>query len=74
MDKKNLIQGETYLRKHKAVVHGKYGRKEVEAKGYIECKWITPDGAEFFQSGNILELTDEEIEREVREKESSSSF
>lgn len=38
MDKKNLIQGETYLRKHKAVVHGKYGRKEVEAKGYIECK------------------------------------
>lgn len=67
MDKKNLIPGETYLRKHKAIVHGKYGSKEAEAKGYIECKRITPDGAEFFQSGNVLKLKDEEIEREVRE-------
>jgi len=27
MDKKNLIPGETYLRKHKAIVHGKYGSR-----------------------------------------------
>lgn len=66
MDKKDLIPGKTYLRKHKVTVHGRYGSRETEAKGYIECKRITPAGAEFFQSGNLLELTDEEIEREVK--------
>lgn len=67
MDKKNLIPGETYLRKHKAIVHGKYGSKEAEAEGYIECMQVTPAGAVFFQSRNVLKLTDEEIGKEVRE-------
>ena len=67
MDKKNLIPGETYLRKHKAIVHGKYGSKEAEAEGYIECMQVTPAGAVFFKSGNVLKLTDEEIGKEVRE-------
>lgn len=36
MDKKDLIPGKTYLRKHKVTVHGRYGNKEAEAEGYIE--------------------------------------
>ncbi len=58
----------TYLRKHKATMHSRYGSKEAEAEGYIECMQVTPAGAVFYQSGNLLKLTDEEIEREVREE------
>ena len=50
-------------------MHSRYGNKEVEAEGYIECMQVTPAGAVFFQSGNVLKLTDEEIEREVREEQ-----
>lgn len=67
MDKKDLIPGKTYLRKHKVIVHGRYGSREAEAEGYIECMQVTPVGAVFYQSGNVLKLTDEEIGREVRE-------
>ena len=67
MKKENLIHGKTYLRKHKVIVHGRYGRREAEAEGYIECMQVTPAGAVFYQSGNLLKLKDEEIEREVRE-------
>ena len=67
MKKEDLIQGKTYLRRHKTTVHGRYGNKEAEAEGYIECMQVTPAGAVFYQSGNLLKLTDEEIEREVRE-------
>ena len=69
MDKKDLIPGKTYLRKHKATMHSRYSNKEAEAEDYIECVQVTPAGAVFFQSGNLLKLTDEEIEREVREDE-----
>lgn len=65
MKKENLIPGKTYLRRHKTTVHGRYGSREAEAEGYIECMQVTPEGAAFFRSGNILKLTDEEIEREV---------
>ena len=67
MKKENLIQGKTYLRKHKVIVHGRYGNKEAEAEGYIECMQVTPAGAVFYQSGNLLKLKDEEIEKEVGE-------
>ena len=67
MDKKDLIPGKTYLRKHSKTLHGKFGTKEAKAEGYIECMQVTPAGAMFFQSGNLLKLTDEEIEREVWE-------
>lgn len=67
MDKKDLIPGKTYLHRYESTVHGKYGSKEAEAEGYIECMQVTPAGAIFFQSGNLLKLTDEEIEKEVRE-------
>lgn len=73
MDKKDLIPGKTYLRKHSKTLHGKFGTKEVKAEGYIECMQVTPAGAVFFQSGNLLKLTDEEIEREVREDERKES-
>ncbi len=42
MDKKDLIPGKTYLRKHKATMHSRYGNKEAEAEGYIECMQVTP--------------------------------
>ncbi len=66
MKKGNLIPGKTYLRRYKTTVHGRYGNKEAEAEGYIECMQVTPAGAIFFQSGNVLKLTDEEIEKEVK--------
>ena len=67
MDKKDLIPGKTYLRKHSKTIHGKFGTKEAKAEGYIECMQVTPAGAVFFQSGNLLKLTDEEIKKEVWE-------
>ena len=67
MKKEKLIPGKTYLRKHKVTVHGRHGSKEAEAEGYIECMQVTPAGAVFYQSGNLLKLKDEEIEREVWE-------
>ena len=67
MKKENLIPGKTYLRKHKVIVHGRYGSRESEAEGYIECMQVTPAGAVFYQSGNVLKLKDEEIEKEMRE-------
>ena len=66
MDKKDLIPGKSYLRKHSKTLHGRFGEKEAEAEGYIECMQVTPAGAVFYQSGNVLKLKDEEIEREVR--------
>lgn len=69
MDKKDLIPGKTYLRKHSKTLHGKYGEREAKAEGYIECMQVTPAGAVFFQSGNLLKLTDEEIKKEVWENE-----
>lgn len=69
MDKKDLITGKTYLRKHSKTLHGRFGEKEAKAESYIECMQITPAGAVFFQSGNLLKLTDTEIEMEVWESE-----
>ena len=67
MDKKDLIPGKTYLRKHDVVVHGKYGSRKTGAEGFIECEEVYLGGASFFQGGNELKLTDEEIEKEVME-------
>lgn len=67
MDKKDLIPGKTYLRKHKVTVHGRYGNKEAEAEGYIECMQVTPAGAVFWSGDDLLKLTNEQIEKEVRE-------
>lgn len=63
MRKEKLIPGKKYLRKRKTT----YAGKEVEAKSWIECMQVTPAGAVFFQSGNLLKLTNEQIEKEVRE-------
>ena len=67
MKKENLIPGKTYLRKHKATMHSRYGSKRTEVEGHIKCMQVTPAGAVFYQSGNLLKLTDEEIEKELRE-------
>ena len=66
-EERELNPRKTYLRKHSKLMHGRYGEKEAKAEGYIECMQVTPAGAVFFQSGNLLKLTDEEIEREVWE-------
>ena len=65
MDKKDLIPGKTYLHKYEATVHGKYGSRKTGAEGFIECEEVYPGGALFFQGGNELKLTDEEIEKEI---------
>lgn len=64
MKKEKLISGKKYLRKRKTT----YAGKEVEAESWIECMQVTPAGAVFFQSGNLLKLTNEQIEKEVREE------
>lgn len=63
MDKKKLILGQKYLRKRKTT----YAGKEVEAESWIECIQVTPAGAVFWSSDDLLKLTDEQIEKEVRE-------
>lgn len=67
MDKKDLIPGKTYLRKHSKPLRGRYGTKEVKLEGYIEFSHFIPGKTVFFQSGNELELSDEEVEKEVME-------
>lgn len=69
MDKKDLIPGKIYLRKHDVVVHGKYGSRKTGAEGFIECEEVYPGGALFFQGGTRLDLTDAEIEKEVWEND-----
>lgn len=59
MKKTNLIPKQKYIRRR--TVDGK------KTESIMECIQITPAGAVFFQGGNLLKLTDEEIEREVRE-------
>lgn len=59
MKKSNLIPKQKYIRKR--TVCGK------KTESIMECIQITPAGAVFYQSGNLLKLKDEEIEREVRE-------
>lgn len=49
MKKEDLIPGKTYLRKHKATMHSRYGNKEAEAEGYIECMQVTPAGQYFIR-------------------------
>lgn len=72
MKKESLIPGKTYLRKHSKTLHGRYGEKEAKAEGHIECMQVTPAGAVFFQSGNLLKLTDEEIKKEVWENDGNN--
>lgn len=59
MKKSNLIPKQKYVRRR--TVNGK------KTESIMECIQITPAGAVFYQSGNLLKLKDEEIEREVRE-------
>ena len=56
MDKKDLIQGKTYLRKHKATMHSRYGNKEAEAEGYIECMQVTPAGGSILSERKFAEI------------------
>ena len=61
MDKNKLTPGKKYLRKCF------YAGKEVEIESWIECMQVTPAGAVFWSSDDLLKLTNEQIEKEVRE-------
>lgn len=67
MKKEKLIPGKKYLRKRKTTYAGK--EVEVEAESWIECMQVTPAGAVFWTSDDLLKLTNEQIEKEVREVE-----
>ena len=56
MKKENLITGKTYLRRHKTTVHGRYGNKEAEAEGYIECMQVTPAGVSILSEWKFAEI------------------
>lgn len=64
MDKNKLTPGKKYLRKWFYA----YAGKEVEAESWIECMQVTPAGAVFWTSDDLLKLTNEQIEKEVREE------
>lgn len=64
MKKEKLIPGKKYLRKRKTT----YAGKEVEAESWIECMQVTPVGAVFWTSDDLLKLTNKQIEKEVREE------
>lgn len=56
MKKDDLIKGKTYLRKHKATMHSRYGNKEAEAEGYIECMQVTPAGGSILSERKFAEI------------------
>lgn len=58
MDKKKLIPKKKYVRRR--TVDGK------KIESIMECMQITTAGAVFFQGGNLVKLTDEQIKREVK--------
>lgn len=64
MNKKKLTQGQKYLRKHKVTVAG----KEAEAECWIKCIEVMHKGAVFCCGDECMELTDEQIRTELREK------
>lgn len=63
MKKEKLIPGKKYLRKRKTT----YAGKEVEVESWIECMQVTPAGAVFWSSDDLLKLTNDEIEKEIKE-------
>lgn len=61
MEKNNLIPKQKYIRRR--TVDGK------KTESIIQCIQITPAGAVFFCSGNLVKLTDKEIGKELSEVE-----
>lgn len=64
MDKRKLIPEERYLWRHKAVMAG----REVEAERWITCIQVMQKGAVFACEDKRIDLTDEQIQKELREK------
>lgn len=58
MDKKKLIPNQKYVRRR--TVDGK------KIESIMECIQITPAGGIFLCGGNLVKLTDEQIEKEVQ--------
>lgn len=61
MDKKKLIAGHKYLRRRKTI----YGGREMEAESWVKCLQITKEGAVFLSGGNLEDMTEDEIKREI---------
>lgn len=64
MDKKKLIPGRKYLRKRKV----RTSHKEVEAERWIKCIQVMQQGAVFTYEDERIDLTDEQIRKELREQ------
>lgn len=63
MDKLNLIPGRKYLHHRKVVIDG----RTMEAERWIRCLEITDTGALFRHEFEMMELTDQEIKKELIE-------
>ncbi len=65
MEKTNLIPKQKYIRRR--IVEGK------RTESIMECIQITLAGAVFFQGGNLVKLTNKEIEEELQRKNESNN-
>lgn len=63
MDKSKLIPGRKYLHRRKVVIAG----RTMEAERWIQCMKITSTGALFRHEFEMMELTDQEIKKELIE-------
>lgn len=59
MEKNNLIPKQKYIRRR--TVEGK------KTESIMHCIQTTPAGAVFFQGGNLVKLTNKEIQEELLE-------
>lgn len=64
MDKKRLIPGHKYIRRRKTTLSG----RAVEAESWIKCVQVMQKGAVFIYGDRQMELTDEQIRKELREQ------
>lgn len=63
MDKRNLNPGRKYLHHRKVIIDGRI----MEAERWIQCLEITDTGALFRHEFEMMELTDQEIKKELIE-------
>lgn len=64
MEKNKLIPGRKYLHHRKLIIEG----RRMEAERWIWCLEITDTGATFRHEYEVLELSDQEIKEELKER------
>ena len=63
MEKNKLVPGQKYLHHRKINIDG----RQMEAERWLQCLEITDTGAVFRHEFEVLELTDQEIKKELIE-------